>query len=370
MSTFAMRDSSEPTFRNKRLAILGTGMMGGSVGKAALAKGIIDRVTGFDLQPQRLGAALRSEAITHQASSASDAVRGASLVVIATPVEQVAQVFGEITSNLGKDTLVTDLGSTKSRIVAEIDNSQRFLGSHPLAGSEEEGVGAASADMFEGCVWLITPTRETRKETYRQLAEFVTSLGATPLALDPDRHDELVALTSHLPQIVASALMSVAAQEDWLPKLAAGGFRDTTRLAGSSADLWVGIVEQNREQILKVLDRFRSQLGRWRELIDESRWDDLRSELSHARESRSKIPSKPGRAALIELAIPIPDRPGVLGHLTTALGEAGVNIEDMQIEHSSAGGRGKVRLLIEGEEAARAAEAALAGQDFEVNRVS
>lgn len=369
MSTFAMPASSGPISPNKSLAIIGTGMMGGSLGKAALAKGLVTRVAGFDLQPERLYGALDSGAITDSASSTAEAVRDADLVVIATPVSTIAQIFNEIAGDLKNGALVTDLGSTKSRIVAEIGNSQSFLGGHPLAGSEEEGIDAASASLFEGCVWLITPTPDTPNKSYEELAQFVTLLGATPLALNPERHDELVALTSHLPQIVASALMSVAGDEDWLPKLAAGGFRDTTRLAGSSADLWVGIVEQNREQILKVLDGFRSQLGRWRELIAESSWDDLHSELSRARQARSKIPSKPGREVLIELTIPIPDRPGVLGHLTTALGEAGVNIEDMQIDHSSAGGRGNVHILVEGSQAAKAAESALVSEDFEVHRV-
>lgn len=361
--------SSEPISLNKSLAIIGTGMMGGSLGKAALGKGLAHRVSGFDQHEYRLDAAMDTGAITDRVSSISEVVREADLVVIATPVETITGVFREIADHLSNNALVTDLGSTKSRIVSEIGNSQRFLGGHPLAGSEEEGIEAASAELFEGCVWLITPTPRTPKEMYVRLAEFVTALGATPLELDPERHDELVALTSHLPQIVASALMGIAAGEEWVPKLAAGGFRDTTRLAASSADLWVGIVEQNREPILKALDGFQSHLGRWRDLIDDSRWEDLRSELARAREARSKIPSKPGRAALIELAIPIPDRPGVLGHLTTALGEAGVNIEDMQIEHSSAGGRGNVHVLIEGEEAARAAESALASQDFAVHRV-
>jgi prephenate dehydrogenase len=297
--------------------------------------------------------------------------------VIATPVSSIAETFAEIAGDVRDDAVVTDVGSTKLEILKQIErNNPRdicFIGGHPLAGTEEEGVEAASADMFDGSVWLLTTSTGTKLAGYRVLESFIRGLGAMPLILDPVQHDELVAATSHLPQVLASALVGFAAQRtaenDLLPKLAASGFRDTTRIAGSSPDLWIDILRHNRVPVLSVIDGFEAHLDRFKRFLGDENWHELRGMLTQARDARARLPKKPGvpPGELVELAIPVPDRPGVLGEVTTIVGEAGVNVEDLQIFHAP-GGQGTIHLFIKGETESQLAIKAISERGFEAHR--
>lgn len=361
------------------VAVLGTGMMGGSFGLAARKRGIAERVVGFDVRPEPLKEALARGAVTEAAASAGAAVREASLVVIATPVGTIPRVFAEIVPSLAEDAIVTDVGSTKARIVEEIEPMvpphAHFIGGHPIAGSEKDGIEAADPDLFSGCSWILTPTVETGTPAYRRLVRLLGRLEARVLLLDPARHDELVALTSHLPQLLASTLMGfaaeIAASEGGLPLVTAGGFRDMTRIAASSPDLWVDIVRENRSALLDLLSRFGAALEAARGYLENGDWEGLRGTLAAARDARAALPGKPGLVptALVELLIPVPDRPGVLSEVTTSVGEAGVNIEDIDIVHSPEGGRGTIHLLVNGATAAATAAGALRRKGFSVDEL-
>lgn len=360
------------------LAVLGTGVMGGSFGLASLRRGLARRVVGYDVKAENLARALARGAITVAAASPADAVRDATLVVIATPVGTIPQVFAEVGPHLEAGAIVTDVGSTKARIVEEIapqvPQHAHFVGGHPIAGSEREGIEAADPDLYAGCYWILTPTGQTDTSAYRRLVRYLGGLDARVLSLDPSRHDELVALTSHLPQLLASTLMEfaadIAASEGGLPLVTAGGFRDMTRIAASSPDLWVDIVRENRKAVLDILVRFESALRAAAGHLADGDWEGLRRRLAAAREARAALPGKPGvsPAALIELLIPVPDRPGVLADVTTTVGEAGVNIEDIDIVHSPEGGRGTIHLAVNGEEAARLAAGTLRRKGYTVDR--
>jgi prephenate dehydrogenase len=359
------------------IAIIGTGLIGGSVGLAALKRGVTTEVVGHDVRSDRLSAALSNGAITRAAESASTAASGCDLVVLAAPVGSIAGVFAEIAGDVAPDAIVTDVGSTKVSLLSEIErlrlNEICFIGGHPLAGTEEEGVEASSADMFDGAVWLLTPSPGTDRERLHRLESFVKALGASPLVLDPLQHDEIVAVTSHLPQVLASALVGFAAQRtaenDLLPKLAAGGFRDTTRIAASSPELWIDILRQNKEPVLSVLEGFDAHLDRIRTLIQVENWHELLGLLTQARDARARLPKKPGVAPgeLVELAVPVSDRPRVLAEITTIVGDAGVNVEDLQIAHTP-GGQGTIHLFVKGDSEAMIAEKTLTGAGFEVHR--
>src|SRR5438128_932276 len=193
-----------------------------------------------------------------------------------------------------------------------------FIGGHPIAGGEKEGIEAAEAELFRGAFWILTPTAETDPSAYGRLVRFLGGLGVHVLSLEPSRHDELVALTSHLPQLLSSTLMGfaadIAAAEGGLPLVAAGGFRDMTRIAASSPDLWLDIVRENRSAVLTLLERFQAALRSTAGYIAGEDWAGLRATLAAAREGRARLPEKPGvtPASLVELAVPVPDRPGVL----------------------------------------------------------
>jgi prephenate dehydrogenase len=363
-----------------RLAIVGTGLIGGSIGLASLKRGLVSEVDGFDVKHDRLQQALQRGAITNIAPSAADAARLADLVVLASPVKSIPTTFAQISASLKPGTIVTDVGSAKSRIVEEIQPSVpdriSFIAGHPLAGSQEEGVEAADPDMFVGAAWLLTPIADhVDQASYEALSSFIQGLGATPLAMDPSHHDELIGLMSHLPQVVASALAGFAGdhvEQEMAAKLAAGGFRDTTRVAASSPELWIEILSENREHVLDLVAGLKAHLGDFEKAIQAEDWSFLKELLTKAQTFRTSIPKKPGvaPAELFELTIAIPDRPGVLGEITELVGEAGVNIEDLQISHSP-GGRGTLHLFIKGEEPARLAQEVVSGPGgFEVHRTS
>ena len=341
---------------------------------ASLAGGLVDRVVGFDADPAMLRRALERGAVTETALSAAEAAGEATIVVISTPVGAIPASFRQVAPYLREGAVVTDLGSAKARLVGEIGPlvppGAHFIGGHPIAGSEKEGIEAAEAELFRGAFWILTPTAETDPSAYGRLVRFLGGLGVHVLSLEPSRHDELVALTSHLPQLLSSTLMGfaadIAAAEGGLPLVAAGGFRDMTRIAGSSPDLWLDIVRENRSAVLALLERFQAALRSTAGYIAGEDWAGLRATLAAAREGRARLPEKPGvtPASLVELAVPVPDRPGVLAEVTTTVGEAGVNIEDLDIVHSPEGGRGTIHLEVSGEAAASAAVEALEKKGF------
>lgn len=363
----------------RRLAIVGTGLMGGSLGLAFRKTGLFDVVQGYDSNAGVLESALGRGAINKASVTAAEAVREADLVFIATPVEAIPKVFSEIAPYLAEGTIVSDLGSTKTEIVARIAPlvpvAIHFIGGHPIAGGEQEGIDAADADLYQGCIWILTPDEGTDTSAYGSLVRALGQLGARVLSLNPARHDELVALTSHLPQLLSSALMKfsaeVASEEGGLPLVGAGGFRDMTRIAASSPDMWIEILRSNQDAVSSVLARFEVALASTREALKTGDWDNLRLWLSEARNARSAVGGKPGLEAfeLIELTVPVPDRPGVLAEITTTVGEAGINIEDIDIVHSAEGGRGTVRLSVNGSDAADRAAEVISRKGYRVNRV-
>ncbi|HEX2179588.1 MAG TPA: prephenate dehydrogenase [Actinomycetota bacterium] len=351
------------------LAIAGLGLMGGSLGMAAVERGLAERVVGFDRDPRSVARALERKAITEAAGTLQQAVESADLLVLATPVRTIAGVFGEAAPFLPPGCVVTDVGSTKSGVVEAATglapSGVHFIGGHPMAGSEKNGIEAADPDLYEGCLWILTPTESTSTEAYGSLMRFLTGLGARVLSLDPSRHDEALALTSHLPQLLSSTLMGFAADVartgEGLPLLTAGGFRDMTRIAGSSPDLWVDIVQENQQALVELIRRFLGALGEAADALAQGDWHRLRSMLAEAQKARHDLPGKPGLepSELVEVLIPVPDRPGVLAEVTTTVGEAGVNIEDLNIVHSAEGGRGVIHLAVSGQANARTAAAAL-----------
>ncbi|MGH2720961.1 MAG: prephenate dehydrogenase/arogenate dehydrogenase family protein [Actinomycetota bacterium] len=359
----------------RTLAIIGTGLMGGSLGLAALADGAAGEVVGFDRRSADLAEALARGAVTRVAASAAEAVEGADLVVIATPVGSIPAVFDEIAPHLEIGAVVTDVGSTKTRIVEEIGArvppGVHFVGGHPMAGSEHEGIGAATADLYTGCLWFLTPTEGTSTAAYTRLLRLLSRLGARVLSLDPARHDQLLALTSHLPQLLSSTLMAfaadMAAQAGGLPIVAAGGFRDMTRIAASSPDLWVDILRENRAAVLEILGRFEEALQAGRERVEREDWEGVRTLLAGGRAARRALPARvrPDYDA-VELLIPVPDHPGVLADVTTAVGEQGVNIDDLEIIHGPEGAGGRIRLVVSGSDGERLATEALRRRGYEV----
>lgn len=255
---------------------MGVGLIGGSVGKALRARGLAKRVVGVGRDVGRLETARRLGAVDAGCTDLDSAVRDADVVIVCTPVPQVGHDVREAAARAPKHVLVMDVGSTKRSIVEEVERDERagrvFVGAHPLAGSERQGVEHATADLFNGRVCVLTPTASSDPQRLPRAREFWAALGCEVVEMTPSVHDQALALTSHLPHVTAAAL--AAAVPETLLQLAAGAYRDGTRVAGADATLWAGILRDNRLCVLDALDQFESVLGDFRQALES---DDPRA---------------------------------------------------------------------------------------------
>jgi prephenate dehydrogenase len=329
----------------RRAAIVGCGLIGGSVGLALRERGW--HVTGADAAPDRAARALELGAIDAVGSDP-----GAEITFIATPVRQVAEAaHAALAAGPG---LVTDVGSVKAAVVTEV-HDPRFVGGHPMAGSEQEGVDGSRGDLFEGAVWVLTPGPTTDDEAYATVHAVVSSLGADVVSLDPEQHDRTVAVVSHVPHLTAATLMRLAderaEEHGTFLRLAAGGFRDMTRIAGGSPAIWPDICGDNRDAILDVLDVLIADLRQMRTVVEADDRDGLLDRLHQAQKARVSLPVRGGPAQpMVEVRIPVPDRPGAIAGIMTLAAELGVNVSDLEVAHSSEGG-GVLILVVEAEAA-------------------
>lgn len=278
--------------RFKKVAIIGVGLIGGSLGLAIKKKKLARSVVGIGRRRPSIQAALRCGAIDVGTKDLRSGVRDADLVIVATPVCSITKIVKKIVRDLKSGAILTDVGSTKSQIIEEIEIYLRdrisFVGSHPLAGSEKRGVNFANADLFRGSTVIMTKTRKTKSSSIKSLSQFWRSLGVARVVVKtPEEHDRIVAEISHLPHLIAAALINSISDKSL--KFAAGGFKDATRIAASDPDIWRDICVTNRRQILKSLDRFERSLLRIKALIKNASREKLYREFAKSKRIREKL---------------------------------------------------------------------------------
>jgi len=327
---------------------VGTGLIGGSIGLALRRRGW--HVTGSDRD-----ASVAARALELGALDAVGTDPDAEVTFLATPVRAVVDAAKEVLA--ATSGTITDVGSVKASIVDAVADP-RFIGGHPMAGSEQEGVDGADPDLFAGAVWVLTPTTATDDRALTALRGVIGELGADVVSLAPDHHDALVAVVSHVPHLTAASLMRMAddraTEHRALLRLAAGGFRDRTRIASGHPGIWPDICAENRTAIVEVLDGLLASLREVRTIVAEDDRDGLLSVLEQARTARANLPARVTSAAdLSEVRIPVPDRAGVLAEVTTLAGTLDVNIADLEIAHSSEGEQGVLILVVEAAAAER-----------------
>jgi prephenate dehydrogenase len=358
----------------ERVAVVGTGLIGTSIAMAAVRAG--DVVHGYDLDAEVLSRSAERAGLV-PAPSLQECVTGATLVLVCTPIPSVPQLVGEVL-RLAPDALVIDVASVKSHVKLEVEavaqpsDLVRYVGSHPMGGSERSGPDHASASVLDGAIWVVDEAASP--EALERLEPWIAKLGARPVRLPADRHDRLVAMVSHLPQVASTALMGlVAAEEAGEPEillLAAGGFRDLTRLAASNPHLWSDILLANRDAIVRAIDLYVARLTGLRDLVAAEDAGEVERAFADAKEARLSLAAKPQvKAGVAVLQVPVPDRPGVLAEVTATMSAARVNIEDLQIVHSPEGGQGTVHLTVAAG-AAEDAERALRERWFEPLRLA
>lgn len=275
------------------VAIVGVGLIGGSIGMALRQRNLAKNVVGIGRRQTSLRIARRVGAITHTTIDLNKGVSEAELVIVCTPVGQIVDHVRQVAQHCPERILITDAGSAKQAIVEALDSGLgrgcRFLGSHPLAGSEKAGATYATGELFEGCVAVVTPTKSTRAEDYDLLEQFWQSLGSVVVKMSPEEHDTTVALTSHLPHIAAAAL--VATLPEKLFRLTSSGMLDTTRIAAGDPELWREILAMNRTNVLAALEQYGAKLAALHAALRDDNQDEILRFLTLAKKNRDALGS-------------------------------------------------------------------------------
>ena len=273
------------------LAIVGVGLLGGSVALAAKQRGLCQHVIGIGRSAERLQAAVDAGVIDSFATNIADAEPAWDLVVVGTPVDRIVADVQAIAERSCPGTLITDVGSVKGAICRDLSSSLpdgvQFVGSHPLAGSEKRGFEVATPDLFDGRVCVVTPGDESGAAAVERTIALWASLGSRVVRMEPDAHDVALATTSHVPHVVAAALAAALPESE--RDLAATGFRDTTRIASGDPDLWVAILLENAAAVEASLDRFEAALSSFREAIRKGDSGELKKHLELAKRSRDAL---------------------------------------------------------------------------------
>lgn len=324
--------------------MVGVGLIGGSVA-AALRK------SGWHVTGRDQSTATERRALEQGLLDASGTDAEANLVVVAVPASAlVAEVERALAATERSGAVVTDTGSVKSAVARTVTH-RRFIAGHPMAGSEQEGVEGANADMFDGAVWALTPTEHTDDEALRTLQRTFAEFGSDVITMTPERHDAVVAVVSHVPHLTAAALMCLAEDraltDTQLRRLAAGGFRDMTRVAAGHPGIWLDICAQNQQAIVEVLDQLAKRLAEVRAIVAGGKTDELSAVLSRARRARTNLPTRYVRPQeLVEVRVPIPDRKGQIAAITMLAADCDVNVADIEVAHSPEGDAGVLLLVV------------------------
>jgi prephenate dehydrogenase len=353
-----------------RIAVLGVGLIGGSVGLAARRHVERAEVVGFGRSSERLERAKALGTIDTAARSLGEALDGAGACFACGPVGALPEQVAEALGAAGPDCVVTDVGSTKRQLV-ESTGDERFIGGHPVAGAETSGVEHARADLFQGAAWYLTPGEASSGVLYERLHRLVASFGARPLAIDAVTHDRLLAAVSHLPHVLANALVSQAAgtlaEEDQpLPRVGPS-FRDATRVAGASSEVWADIYLSNADAIAEEIDRLVAELSAVGDALRERDVDRVRDWNERARDDRRRLlEADLAGGPVHELRLTVPNRPGIVAQVAVALGRADVNILDMALAPAPDMRSGAITLWVAGDQQAARAEELISELGFPV----
>ena len=343
----AHQHTTQPDQVFRRIAVVGFGLVGASFAAAVRAAYPDTRVLAVDIDERTLAEAVERGWATDGALPDDPAFErfvgdGCDLVVLATPVGAAERYFEDL-ARWDYRGIVTDTASTKARITAlaerVLPHPENFVPGHPMAGSEVNGIEGARPDLFKGAHWILCPDADTPAEHFPRLHELVTSIGARVIALPREDHDEAVAVVSHVPHIMASSLVQLASRhaddQQALMRLAAGGFKDSTRIAAGSPELWCGIAFDNKDALSDGLDEIQGIIGAFADALASDDRASLTGLLADAAAARRALPAAwvPSTARLLEVRIPMEDRPGVVAEVTTVTSSVGCNIQSIEIDH-------------------------------------
>lgn len=328
-----------------KAAVLGVGLIGGSLALSLRRNHTPPAIIGYDQDAASSALAEQLGVVDHSASTLEEAVAEADFIFLCAPVGANLELLRELARlPLKPDCLVSDTGSTKQAITElgwELLGVERFIGGHPMAGSHQSGVEAATGHLFENAYYVLTPHEQTPREHIQRLKNLLQGTKAQMVEMEPAMHDQIVGAISHLPHIIASALVNQVAQYNqsspWYVQLAAGGFRDLTRIASSHPIMWRDISLQNREVLIRLIEDWEEGLRAVKQDLLNGDGEAIYHFFERARSFRQSIPErKKGMLPpLYECFVDIPDRPGIIGEIASLLGEEGINLTNIHINRDS-----------------------------------
>jgi prephenate dehydrogenase len=324
----------------KQVAILGVGLIGGSL--ALSLKNQEAQITGFDVNEENLSKALQLGVIDKGTSHLAEAVSAADYIFLCSPVGKLFELISFLRyTPLKEGAIISDTGSTKSAIMEWTRDFQKknvhFIGGHPMAGSHKSGVEAAHDRLFENAYYVLTPDRTIPRQAVQELQELLSSTKARIVVLEPEDHDQVVGAISHFPHIIAAALVNqvqrYSEHSPWYNHLAAGGFRDITRIASSNPVMWRDILLHNRKVMLTLAEDWKRVFNEMMDFVKEGNADKIEQFFENAREFRDQLPERNRGAItpLYDLYIDVPDHPGVIGKVMTILGEKEISVTNIRI---------------------------------------
>ncbi|NSL52286.1 prephenate dehydrogenase [Calidifontibacillus erzurumensis] len=359
----------------KTVFVIGLGLIGGSIALAIKRKYDIN-IIGFDVNEERVGLAKTLQVIDESANSIEEGAVKANLIVISAPVQQTEKIIEQLaTVDLDPSVIITDVGSTKKQIMKKaellLEKGVTFIGGHPMAGSHKSGVSAARAHLFENAFYILTPSKQTSREKIDELKDWLEGTKANFLILSPDEHDELTGAISHFPHIVAASLVHqvamIAEENSTVSRLAAGGFRDITRIASSSPIMWRDILLHNKEILLKLLQKWQEEMERVKDMIRRMDGEAIYHYFLEAKQFRDGLPIRQKGAipAFYDLYVDVLDHPGSISEVTSILAKEEISITNIRIIEIREDIMGVLRLSFRNEDDRKKAQEVLAQHKYE-----
>lgn len=341
--------------KHKKISIIGLGLIGGSLAKVFHERLGINDITAVDKNIASINEAVHDNVICRGFCEINEHVLNSDIIFICTPVRHTIEYIDIIAKHAKHECIVTDTGSTKSEIinyVNKIPNPPCFIGGHPMAGSEKTGYSAGYSHLFENAYYVLTPCKNTTQTAMDLMIELIKAIGAIPVILDASEHDMATAGISHVPHIIASALVNMVKNEDSsggkMQLLAAGGFKDITRIASSNPQMWESIVLSNRERIEKILDSYIKQIETFKNYMINDNAEEVYSFFESARQYRNSFSSaKMGLISPVyEIVVDVVDKPGIIGEIATILGSNNINIKNINVSNSREFEQGCLRITL------------------------
>lgn len=342
----------------KKIGIIGLGLIGGSIARALRRndKGYI--IKAWDKDKKNLELGLSEKVLDEYSLSLKEDFFDCDVIFLCIPVFAMGDILNELLESISPNTILTDVGSTKSDVVALINEMKvknPFIGGHPLAGSEKSGFAASRANLFENAYYCLTPTEDTDKDSVNRLRDIVNDLGAIPIEMTPNEHDRVTAAISHVPHVIAASLVNLIdeldSSDNLMKTISAGGFKDLTRIASSSPSMWAGICLSNRDKILETIESFIECLKCFKIDLKSNNRESIEKFFTSARDLRNALSDRKSIfQKTYSIMVDVDDKPGIIALIASALADENINIKNIGILNSRETEDGALEIQVESEE--------------------